>query len=62
MGFGDVDDQETRAVLVLLVELVEGGNLPPEGRSSIAAENQHNWLLLVQLGKPNASGLVKLEQ
>jgi hypothetical protein len=62
MGLSDVDDQETCAVLVFLVELVEGGNLPPEGRSSIAAENQHNGLLLVQLGKLDASGLVELQQ
>jgi hypothetical protein len=62
MGLGDVDDQETRALLVFLVELVEGGNLPPEGRSSIAAENQHDRLLLVQLGKLDASGLVELQQ
>jgi hypothetical protein len=62
MGFGNVDDQETCALLVLLVELVESGNLPPEGRSSIAAENQHYRLLLAQVGKLNASGLVEFEQ
>ena len=41
----DVDDQERNSITVLIVELVESGNLPPEGRSGIAAENQHHGLL-----------------
>src|SRR6267378_1778010 len=36
MRFGDVDDEELDLVRILLVELVEGGNLPPERRSSVA--------------------------
>jgi hypothetical protein len=42
--FLDVDDVERRAVLVFRVEFVEGGNLPPEGRSSVAAEDEHDGL------------------
>ncbi len=38
--FDDVDSQKGYVVAVLLVKLVEGGNLPPEGRSSVAAKDQ----------------------
>jgi hypothetical protein len=40
MRLGDVDDEEINSVFVLVVEFVEGGNLPPEGRSGVAAEDQ----------------------
>jgi hypothetical protein len=43
MGFGDVDDQEFDLIVILVVKLVEGGNLPPEGRSGIAAKDQDDW-------------------
>jgi hypothetical protein len=42
MRLGNVDDQKFSAVFVLIVELIEGRNLPPEGRSSVASKNQHN--------------------
>jgi hypothetical protein len=51
MGFGDVDDQEGDAVAVLFVELIEGGSLPPEWRSSVATEDEHNRLFLIYLRK-----------
>jgi hypothetical protein len=41
----DVDDQERDLLVVLVIELVEGGNLPPKGRSSVAAEDKHDRLL-----------------
>jgi len=41
----DVNDVERRAIFVLLVEFVEGGNLPPEGRSGVAAEDEDDRLL-----------------
>jgi hypothetical protein len=41
MRFRDVHDQESNLLPVLLGELVEGGNLPPERRSSVAAKDQH---------------------
>jgi len=47
MRFGDVDHQESNFALILIVELVEGGNLPPERRSSVAAENHDYRLRLV---------------
>ena len=48
MSFGDVHHQKSNAVGVLFVEFVESGSLPPEGRSSVAAKNQDDRLLLVQ--------------
>jgi hypothetical protein len=47
MGFGDIHHQEGNAISILFRELVEGGSLPPEWRSRIAAENQHHWLPLI---------------
>src|SRR5450755_1794137 len=41
MSFQDVHRVERHLASILLVELVEGRNLPPERRSSIAAEDQH---------------------
>jgi hypothetical protein len=46
MRFGNVDDQERNFVAVLFIELVEGRNLPPERRSSVAAKYEYHWLLL----------------
>jgi hypothetical protein len=62
MGFGDVDDQELHAVFVLVVELGEGGHLPPEGRSSVAAEDQRHGLLLVERGKLDVGGFVQFRK
>jgi hypothetical protein len=36
MRFRNVDNQKRDLISVLLVELVESGNLPPEGRSGVA--------------------------
>jgi hypothetical protein len=44
--FGDVDHQECDPACELLVELVEGRNLPPEGRSGIASKHQHHRAIL----------------
>ncbi len=43
---GDVDDQELDAIAILLVELVECGNLPPKRWSGVASENKHDWFAL----------------
>jgi hypothetical protein len=43
MRFRNVDNQKRDLISVLLVELVEGGNLPPEGRSGVASENENHW-------------------
>ena len=44
MRLKDVDGVESDLVLVLIVKLVEGRNLPPEGRSGVAAKDEDNWL------------------
>lgn len=44
--FSDIDHQECDPVSELLVELVQGRNLPPERRSGIASEHQHHGAIL----------------
>jgi len=56
----DVDNEESDLALILIVELVEGGNLPPEGRSSVAAEDHHDGLGLVEFRESNGAGLIDL--
>jgi hypothetical protein len=41
MRLSDVNNQESNALAILLIELIEGGNLPPERRSSVTAKHQH---------------------
>jgi hypothetical protein len=50
MGLKDIDRVEIDLSLVLLRKLVQGGNLPPERRSSVAAEDEHHWPVLPKLG------------
>lgn len=45
MSFLNVDEEELRLILVLLVEFVERGNLPAKGRSGIASKYQDHRLL-----------------
>jgi len=42
VGLKNVDRVKVDFALVLLRQFVQGGNLPPERRSSIAAEDQHH--------------------
>jgi hypothetical protein len=42
MRFEDVNGIELRLVSELLIQLIESGNLPPERRSSVTAEDEHN--------------------
>jgi hypothetical protein len=50
MGLKDVDRVEIDLSLVLLRKLVQGGNLPPEGRSGVAAEDEDHRPVLPKLG------------
>jgi hypothetical protein len=43
---GDVNHQECDLLSILLIELIEGRNLPPKRRSSVASEYQDDWLSL----------------
>lgn len=47
MRFGNVDNQKSNPPAILLVEFIEGRNLPPKRRSRVAAEYQNHRLLLV---------------
>ncbi len=58
----DVDDEERDPVTVLVVEFVEGRNLPPEGRSGIAAEDEHDWLFGSERSQLDIGGFIELEQ
>jgi hypothetical protein len=40
MSLSDINDRKGSAIAVLVVESVEGRSLPPERRSSIAAEDE----------------------
>lgn len=43
MRFRNVDNQKRDLISVLPVELVEGGNLSPEGRSGVTSEDENHW-------------------
>jgi hypothetical protein len=45
MSLKDIDGVEVNLALVLFGQFVQGGNLPPEGRSSKAAEDQNDRLI-----------------
>src|SRR4029453_12941645 len=62
MRFADVDDVERRAVAVLPVDLVEDGNLPPERRSSVAAEDEDHRFLTSERREADAAALVRRAQ
>jgi len=62
MSFRNVNRQEAHPIAILFVKLVQGGNLPPEGRSSVAAEDEHNRLSLVQVSEPNVSAFIDFHQ
>ena len=61
MRFGNVNHQESNTPAILLVKLIEGRNLPPEGRSSVTAKDQHHGLLLVHCGELNPFALIQLQ-
>jgi hypothetical protein len=46
--FTDVDRVERDLVLVFFIQGVEGGNLPPEWRSGVAAEDEDDWLFAAE--------------
>jgi len=60
MRFKNVHGKEGNTIAVLFVKFVERRNLPPEWRSSVAAEYQHDRLLRVQCRKLHGARLVQL--
>jgi len=63
MGLGDIDDQESDFASILLVEFIQGGNLPPEGRSGVTAKDQdHRLSLGSEFRKLHHGALVELQQ
>jgi len=59
MRFENVNGEEADAVVVVVVELVEGRNLPPVGRSGVAAEDEDDRLLCVERRELDARGFVE---
>jgi hypothetical protein len=47
MGLEDVDGEKADAIVVVVVELIEGRNLPPVGRSRVTAEDEDDRFLRV---------------
>ena len=62
MRFKNIDNQEGDFAVVVVVELVEGGNLPPEGRSSVAAEDEDDGRVSRERGELHAIGFVEFEE
>ena len=56
--FANVDGVKLHFIFVLFVERVEGGNLPPEGRSSVAAEDENDRLLATEGRKLHGAGVI----
>jgi len=57
--FINVNDVESDMIAILLVKFVERGNLPAKGRSGIAAEDEHYWLLAAKRRKSDRAGAVE---
>jgi hypothetical protein len=60
MRFQNVDRKKCHLTAVLVVKLVEGRNLPPERGSSIASEDQNDWLPHSQRRQLNDLALIQL--
>ena len=56
----DIDEEEFRLLFAFPVEFVERGNLPAEGSSGVAAEDQHHRLLTPERGKRDLLRLLLL--
>ena len=55
----DVNNEERDPVLILLIQLVERGNLPAKGRSSVTAEDENNRLPAPKGRQADRAGMVK---
>jgi len=62
VSFKNVHGVEGNAAVILLVKFVKSGNLPPEWRSGVAAEDQHHRLLRGKGRELDPSALVLLYQ
>jgi hypothetical protein len=62
MRLRDIDDEKGNPAAILIVEIVQGGYLPPERRSSVAAEDKDHRLLRIQVGQTNSAGFIQFSQ
>jgi len=51
VSFQDINGVKIDLAFVLLRQFIQGGNLPPKGRSSVAAEDEDDWLLCPKRGE-----------
>jgi hypothetical protein len=58
VGFQNLNHVENRPVFVLVVELVERGNLPAKRRSGITPEDEHHGLLPAERGELDSGVLI----
>lgn len=59
MSLVDVDDKESHLVFVLLVQLVERGNLPAKWRSSITPKYQDDRLSSAKRRYRHGAGMIQ---
>jgi hypothetical protein len=59
MSLIDVNNEERDSVFVLLIQLVERGNLPAKGRSGVTAEDENNRLLAAKGRQADRAGMVQ---
>jgi hypothetical protein len=59
VGFQNVNHVERYAILILLVQLVELGNLPAKWWSSIASEDQDDWFRSAEGRERDFGGFVQ---
>ncbi len=62
MRLGDIDDEKGDPAAIPVVKIVQSGNLPPERRSGVAAENKDHQLLRIHVGQTNLAGFVEFSK
>lgn len=59
MRFENVNGVERDLIFVLIVELVQGRNLPPERRSGVTAKDEDDGLFAAKGAELHVSGFVQ---
>ncbi len=62
MSFQDIHSVKRDSTPILIIEFVQGGNLPPEWRSSVAAEDEYYRLFLPQGRKLHFALVIQCRQ
>ena len=62
MRFQNIDGVKLHTLTIVVVELIERGNLPPKWRSRVAAENQYYGLVIANGCQAHMRTLIKSSQ